>query len=122
MTYDSFVRDRLPPPQLLPEFRFDLPELHYPERLNDVQAQFTAFERALGVGAPLIAQWRSNPAGLNPYASAQIYFYYGGAAPYRYRGIPPGLKLLSDLAAHIWHRSRRVFPGRTGTTPATSPT
>lgn len=34
MTYDSFVRDRLPPAELLPEFRFDLPELHYPERLN----------------------------------------------------------------------------------------
>ena len=34
MNYDSFVRDRLPPPELLPEFRFDLPELHYPERLN----------------------------------------------------------------------------------------
>jgi len=32
--YDSFVRDRLPPPDLLPEFRFDLPELRYPERLN----------------------------------------------------------------------------------------
>jgi 2-aminobenzoate-CoA ligase len=34
VTYDSFVRDRLPPPELLPEFRFDLPELKYPERLN----------------------------------------------------------------------------------------
>ena len=34
MKYDSFVRDRLPPPDLLPEFRFDLPELHYSERLN----------------------------------------------------------------------------------------
>ena len=34
MSYDSFVRDRLPPPELLPEFGFDLPELHYPERLN----------------------------------------------------------------------------------------
>ncbi len=34
MQYDSFVRDRLPPPDLLPEFRFDLPELQYPERLN----------------------------------------------------------------------------------------
>jgi 2-aminobenzoate-CoA ligase len=32
--YDCFVRDRLPSPELLPEFRFDLPELHYPERLN----------------------------------------------------------------------------------------
>ncbi|HXH52155.1 MAG TPA: AMP-binding protein [Sphingomicrobium sp.] len=34
MTYDSFVRDRLPPPEQQPEFRFDLPELQYPERLN----------------------------------------------------------------------------------------
>jgi 2-aminobenzoate-CoA ligase len=32
--YDSFVRDRLTPLELLPEFRFDLPELHYPDRLN----------------------------------------------------------------------------------------
>jgi 2-aminobenzoate-CoA ligase len=31
---DRFVEERLPPPELLPEFRFDLPELHYPERLN----------------------------------------------------------------------------------------
>jgi 2-aminobenzoate-CoA ligase len=34
VTYDGFVRDRLPPPELLPEFRFDLPELQYAERLN----------------------------------------------------------------------------------------
>lgn len=34
MPYDSFVRDRLPPPESQPEFLFDLPELHYPERLN----------------------------------------------------------------------------------------
>jgi 2-aminobenzoate-CoA ligase len=34
VAYDSFVRDRLPPAELLPEFRFDLPELQYPERLN----------------------------------------------------------------------------------------
>src|SRR5258705_11174429 len=34
VTYDSFVCDRLPSPELLPEFRFDLPELQYPERLN----------------------------------------------------------------------------------------
>ena len=31
---DTFVEDRLPPTELLPEFRFDLPELQYPERLN----------------------------------------------------------------------------------------
>jgi 2-aminobenzoate-CoA ligase len=31
---DRFVEDRLPPPELLPEFRLDPPELQYPERLN----------------------------------------------------------------------------------------
>lgn len=34
MTYDTFVRDRLPPAELLPEFRFELPELKYRDRLN----------------------------------------------------------------------------------------
>ena len=35
---DTFARDRLPPPEQWPEFRFDLPELHYPPRLNCASA------------------------------------------------------------------------------------
>jgi 2-aminobenzoate-CoA ligase len=31
---DTFARDNLPPDSLQPSFRFDLPELRYPERLN----------------------------------------------------------------------------------------
>ncbi|MGV9246487.1 AMP-binding protein [Streptomyces sp. NPDC003710] len=31
---DTFARDHLPPPEQWPELLFDLPELHYPERLN----------------------------------------------------------------------------------------
>lgn len=31
---DTFARDRLPPRELWPEFRFDLPELQYPNRIN----------------------------------------------------------------------------------------
>jgi 2-aminobenzoate-CoA ligase len=31
---DTFVRDRLPPPDAQPDFLFDLPELRYPDRLN----------------------------------------------------------------------------------------
>jgi len=45
VTYDSFVRERLPPPDQLPEFCFDLPELQYPDRLN-------AAAELLGGGAP----------------------------------------------------------------------
>ncbi|TFI57350.1 2-aminobenzoate-CoA ligase [Sphingomonas parva] len=42
---DTFVRDRLPPPELQPEFLFDLPELAYPDRLNAAVA-------LIGTGAP----------------------------------------------------------------------
>ncbi len=31
---DTFARNRLPPRDLWPEFRFDLPELQYPDRIN----------------------------------------------------------------------------------------
>ena len=31
---DSFVRDRLPAPEALPDFIFELPELQFPDRLN----------------------------------------------------------------------------------------
>ena len=35
---DTFARDHLPPPELQPDFLFNLPELHYPTRLNCVTA------------------------------------------------------------------------------------
>ncbi|HJP68937.1 MAG TPA: AMP-binding protein [Sphingomicrobium sp.] len=45
MIYDSFVKDRLPASELLPQFRFELPELKYPEQLN-------ATAELLNCGAP----------------------------------------------------------------------
>src|SRR6185369_2381765 len=33
---DTFARDNLPPREQWPDFKFDLPELQYPERLNCV--------------------------------------------------------------------------------------
>jgi 2-aminobenzoate-CoA ligase len=52
---DTFVRDNLPPPAELPQFRFDLPELGYPERLNaavllDRAAELRGCERAVLCG------------------------------------------------------------------------
>ncbi|MBC9730027.1 AMP-binding protein [Streptomyces sp. TRM68367] len=38
---DTFARDHLPPPDQWPELRFDLPELHYPERLNCAEELLT---------------------------------------------------------------------------------
>jgi 2-aminobenzoate-CoA ligase len=45
---DRFVLDRLPPPELLPEFRFDRPEFQYPERVN---AGAELIDRAIAAGA-----------------------------------------------------------------------
>ncbi len=44
---DTFVLDRLPPKDLQPEFRFDLPELCYPEKIN---AGAELLDRALANG------------------------------------------------------------------------
>src|SRR5215472_17351010 len=44
---DRFVLDRLPPPELLPEFRFERPEFCYPERIN---AGAELIDRAIAAG------------------------------------------------------------------------
>ena len=44
---DRFVIDRLPPADLLPEFRFDRPEFQYPEKLN---AGAELIDRAVAAG------------------------------------------------------------------------
>jgi 2-aminobenzoate-CoA ligase len=46
---DTFARDHLPTPDLLPDFLFTLPELRYPDRLNCVTAFVDAW-RAAGHG------------------------------------------------------------------------
>jgi 2-aminobenzoate-CoA ligase len=43
---DTFIRDRLPPPEAQPDFLFDLPELNYPERLNAAVALIDAQDPA----------------------------------------------------------------------------
>jgi len=45
---DTFARDHLPPPESWPEFVLDLPELHYPERLNAAEA---LLDGVIGAGA-----------------------------------------------------------------------
>ncbi len=43
---DTFARDHLPPPDLLPDFLFTLPDLRYPDRLNCVTAFVDAWPGA----------------------------------------------------------------------------
>jgi len=47
---DTFCRDRLPPQEQWPEFRFSLPELSYPERLNCAAELLDATAARVGYG------------------------------------------------------------------------
>ena len=51
---DTFCRDNLPPRELWPEFRFDLPELRYPGRLNCAEQLLDETIRAFGADRPCL--------------------------------------------------------------------
>ena len=58
---DTFCRDRLPPQDQWPEFRFDLPELNYPERLNCAAELLDATAARDGADRPCLAFRRPRP-------------------------------------------------------------
>ena len=51
---DTFCRDNLPPRELWPEFRFDLPDLAYPERLNCADVLINDAIRRFGPDRPCL--------------------------------------------------------------------
>ncbi|MEU5692088.1 AMP-binding protein [Actinosynnema sp. NPDC020468] len=51
---DTFCRDHLPPPDRQPEFLFDRPELHYPERLNCAEELLEGAIRRFGPDRPCL--------------------------------------------------------------------
>src|SRR5262245_36002987 len=51
---DTFARDNLPARALWPEFKFELPELKYPERLNCVTELLDRWVTAGEVGLPCL--------------------------------------------------------------------
>ncbi|MFI8497056.1 AMP-binding protein [Streptomyces sp. NPDC085524] len=51
---DTFCRDRLPPFPLWPELHFDLPELHYPDRLNCAERLLDDAVRRWGPDRPCL--------------------------------------------------------------------
>jgi len=51
---DTFCRDNLPPEELWPQLRFDLPELHYPDRLNCAAALLDYAVAELGPDQPCL--------------------------------------------------------------------
>jgi 2-aminobenzoate-CoA ligase len=63
---DTFCRDRLPPQEQWPEFRFVLPELNYPERLNCAAELLDTTAASVGYARPCL----SSPAGTWTYGQA----------------------------------------------------
>jgi 2-aminobenzoate-CoA ligase len=51
---DTFCRDNLPPWDQWPDLRFDLPELHYPDRLNCAEALLDAAVARFGPDRPCL--------------------------------------------------------------------
>ncbi|MEU6406443.1 AMP-binding protein [Streptomyces sp. NPDC046985] len=83
---DTFVRDRLPPPDQWPELRFDLPELRYPDRLNCAAELLADHDRARA----------DRPA-----------FLTGGGERWTYGE----LRARVDRVAHVLTRDLGVVPG-----------
>lgn len=66
--------------------------LEYPTPLDNVRDTFVAAALALGVPESAIRDWTHKPAGIDPFSSAQVYFYYLPRTPAdAYPGLPPGL-------------------------------
>ena len=63
---DTFCRDRLPPPGQWPGFRFDLPELDYPERLNCAAELLDATAVRDGADRPCLHSAGQDGAGASP--------------------------------------------------------
>lgn len=85
-------------PDLMPVGASDSDSLDYPASLDrgDPTPQFQAFVRGQGVPEPAIKNWLAHPGALDPWSSAQIYFYDAGVGTYgtRYPGAPRGLRSL----------------------------
>jgi 2-aminobenzoate-CoA ligase len=60
---DTFCRDRLPPPDQWPGFRFDLPELNYAERLNCAAELLDATAARYGADRPCLLPAAPGGAG-----------------------------------------------------------
>ncbi len=70
---DTFCRDRLPPPGQWPGFRFDLPELDYPERLNCAAELLDATAARDGADRPCLHSAGQDGAGAGSPAETWTY-------------------------------------------------
>src|SRR5690242_1486564 len=95
---DTFCRDRLPPPDQWPEFRFGLPELNYPERLNCAAELLDATAASVGRGRPCL----SSPDGTWTYGQTIRYTNQLAQVLIEDFGLQPGNRVLLRGPNNPW--------------------
>jgi 2-aminobenzoate-CoA ligase len=82
---DTFCRDNLPPQDQWPDLRFDLPELHYPDRLNCAEALLDATIARYGADRPCLitptATWTYGDLLTRANQAAQVFTRDFGLVP-----------------------------------------
>jgi 2-aminobenzoate-CoA ligase len=87
---DTFARDHLPAPEQLPEFLFNLPELHYPDRLNCATAFVDDWLAAGHGGRDCLV----SPSGRLSYAALAVQVNRIANVLTRDLGVVPGNRVL----------------------------
>lgn len=95
---DRFVHDRLPPPEQLPVFRYDLPELQFPGQLNLVEE---LLDKAVAKGFGDKPMLRS-PAGVLTYTQAGVEVNRIAQVLIEDLGLVPGNRVLLRGGNSVW--------------------
>ncbi|MET3376670.1 2-aminobenzoate-CoA ligase [Variovorax boronicumulans] len=95
---DRFVHDRLPPTAQLPVFRYDLPELQFPDQLNLVEE---LLDKAVAKGFGDRPMLRS-PAGVLTYAQAGVEVNRIAQVLVEDLGLVPGNRVLLRGGNSVW--------------------
>src|SRR3954462_7665629 len=95
---DPFCRDHLPPPEQWPELIFELPELHYPQRLNCAAELLDEVIRTHGADrVALLSPTESGPYGDLLARANQLANHLVSAA-----GLVPGQRVLLRGPNNPW--------------------
>jgi 2-aminobenzoate-CoA ligase len=95
---DTFCRDNLPPRDQWPDLRFDLPELHYPGRLNCAEALLDATVARHGADRPCLL----TPAGTWTYGDLLTRANQAAQVFTRDFGLVPGNRVLLRGPNNPW--------------------
>jgi len=73
--------------------------LSYPAGLTSIDGQRIDFEQGIGIARQLIDNWVKAPQALDPFASAQVYFYDGGVR--QWAGMLQGMPRTSEAFLNL---------------------